>query len=109
MAVYLLPDGALGPAEPADAEAIELDQLTRVIDVQASTRHTPLGDRLIPPHLGRTSSAAIRAGPKPGVAEGEGDHPLLDQHAGLIGHAWGTPLGGRRISGPYRSSWRFQR
>jgi hypothetical protein len=23
-----------------------------------------------------------------GMAEGEGHHPLLDQHAGLVGHPW---------------------
>jgi hypothetical protein len=32
--------------------------------------------------------------PKARVAEGEGDHPLLDQGAGGVGHARGPPLTG---------------
>jgi hypothetical protein len=32
--------------------------------------------------------------PEAGMAEGEGDHPLLNQHAGLVGHArWATLAG----------------
>jgi hypothetical protein len=37
--------------------------------------------------LGLASQLSRDAGrPKARVAEGEGHHPLLDQHAGLIGH-----------------------
>jgi hypothetical protein len=138
----VLPDGPLGATEPADAEAIELDQLAGVVDVQVAfrerhrplrrrwsgiagdqavalgpgvqavaTQHPPhpLVDNTIPPHLGRASSAAMRAGPEAGMAQGQGDHPLLDQGAGGIGHVRHPALPWPQDSGPCRSSCRFHR
>ena len=54
--------------------------------------HTPLVDSTMPPRLGLAGSAAIRAGPNPRVPEGKGRQPLLNQHAGLVGHLWGPTL-----------------
>src|SRR4029453_19405070 len=136
----VLPDRALGSTEAADAEAVQLAQLTGMIDLQVplrrrlgplrlrrggiashqavtlgagaqavapSTRHTPLVSSRMPPHLGRASSAAIRAGPKPGWPRAKATTRCSTK--GLVALALrGTRRSrGRRISGPCRSRCRF--
>src|SRR5207249_4710428 len=59
------------------------------------TRWTPFAEMTIPPHLSRRSTAEILIGPNPGVAQGEGQDPLLDERRGLVGH-----LGAAALSGP---------
>jgi hypothetical protein len=69
----------------------------------------PLVDRLIAPQRGLGELGRDPGWAEPGMAEGEGDHPLLDQHAGLFAIRGVRRSLGRRISGPCRSSCRFQR
>ena len=40
----------------------------------------------MPPHLGRASSAEIRLRPEARVGEREGEDPLLEVGADLVGH-----------------------
>jgi hypothetical protein len=115
----VLPHGALGALKPADAEAVQLHQLTRMVDVQVPlwqwsgplqlgrsrvAGHQPIalgaGAEAVaaqhPPHpIGRQHDPAPGGPgqlggdpgrPEPGMSKGEGDHPLLHQGAGGIGH-----------------------
>jgi hypothetical protein len=66
----VLPDRALGSTEAADAEAVQLDQLTGMIDLQV-----PLRRRLGPLRLRRGGIASHQA-----VALGAGAQAVAAQH-----------------------------
>jgi Pentapeptide repeats (9 copies) len=67
----VLPHGALGPAEPADAETVQLDQLPRMVDVQV-----PLLRQCWPRRFGRGGVA----GNQP-IASGAGGEAVAAQHS----------------------------
>ena len=123
----------LGPGQPADAKAVQLDQLPGVIDLQVPLRRRlgplrlgwrrvagdqpialgpsgqavaaqdppdPLVDSRIPPHLGLASSAAMRAGPKPGWPRAKATTRCSTSTLVWFAIRGTRRFLGRRISGP---------
>jgi hypothetical protein len=61
-----------------------------------ATQHPPhpIGRQHDPAPLGPGQLSGDPGRPEAGMSEGEGDHPLLDQRAGGIGHLRGPPFPG---------------
>ena len=74
------------------------------------TRHTPLGERRIPPHLARRNSAAMRPGPNPGCPREKAASTRCSTKTGVaLGILGAQRSRDRKISSPWRRTCRRQR